>query len=202
MKKMSWLLLIIFAVFGGHVACSSSGGDNGPTGPSADELITEGWQAFENGDFQTAYDKFNGARQQDASLVEIYSGLGWSLLRLDNLAQAKTEFNVGTTKTDVPADLYAGGAFVLNALKDYRGSNLQADLAFSREQNWTFSHGTGLNADDLRVLKAQNHFLLTNFALSLSEVKKLNPSFTADVQTTAGLQMLAAEIERLRIQTH
>lgn len=202
MKKIGFLFFITLFVIGAQWSCSSDGGgDNGPTGPSVDELITEGWQAFESGDFQTANARFNAARQQDSGPVEIFTGLGWSFFRLDNLTQARNEFTAGASKTDVPADLFAGWAFVLNALKDYRGSNMQADQAFSRDANWSFSHGAGLNADDLRVLKAENHFLLTNFSASLAEVQMLNSAFSANVQTTAGRQALASEIERLKIQT-
>jgi hypothetical protein len=203
MKAKFTFSAIFIAFFIAQFSCSSPDGDGDttPTGPTLDELIAQGWQAFESGDFQTANSKFNEARQKDSGPVDIFVGLGWSLFRLDNLTQAKNEFLAGSGKTDAPADLFAGWAFVLNALKDYRNSNTQATQALGKDATWSFSHGASLNADDLHVLKAENHFLLTEFSESLAEVKILNPSFSADIQSTAGQQVLAAEIERLKLAT-
>lgn len=196
--KLASLFALLF-----YMACSSGGGNGGtePEQPTVDELIAQGWAAFEAGNYQTAQQRFTEARQIDSSPVDIFVGLGWSLFRLDQLTQASNEFRAGSDRSDAPADLFAGYAFVLNALKRYTNSNTQADAALSRDANWSFSHGTGLNADDLRVLKAQNFFLLGEFASSLNEVKNLNPSFAADVRTAEGQQALAAEIERLKMAT-
>ncbi|MFQ5632351.1 MAG: tetratricopeptide repeat protein [bacterium] len=199
-KHILPVLSIAFVIV--QFSCSSpddGGMQPGPTGPTVDELIAQGWQAFESGDFQTANSRFNEARQKDSGPVDIFTGLGWSFFRIDNLTQARNEFQAGSGKSDAPADLFAGWAFVLNALKDYRNSNAQATRALSLDAAWGFSHGSGLNTDDLHVLKAENHFLLIEFSESLAEVQSLNPSFSADIKTTTGRQELAAEIERLKL---
>ena len=97
MRKSNLFVFTLFMLIGAQFSCSSSdnGGEPTPTGPSVDELIAQGWQAFESGDFQTANSRFNEARQKDSGPVEIFTGLGWSFLRLDNLAQARNEFNAG-----------------------------------------------------------------------------------------------------------
>lgn len=202
MKKALYLYLCLSFTGLGFLACSSSdNGEEPPTAPTLDELIDQGWQAFETGDYQTAVAKFTAARDQAPNDAEIFNGLGWSLFKQDNISQAHNEFLGGTKKGNVPADIYAGFAFVLNILKDYAESSKQAELALAEEPTWSFLHLSGLNVDDLRVLLAANYFLVGDFSRSLSQVKLLNPSFSADISNTTGQSALAAEIEQLKSAT-
>jgi hypothetical protein len=134
----------------------------------------------------------------NSNKVDAYVGLGWSYMKLDQLTTASDEFNMGSQKANPPADLFGGWAFVLNALRDYGGSNAEADQVFTLDPTWTFSYGLPLSKDDLHVLKAENYFLLGNYTYSLNEVKRLNSGFNADVTTSIGRAALAAEIERLK----
>ncbi len=192
--KNNYIKYMLFVGF--IVIVMSCGG--GPTGPSYEVLITEGWSSFSQSEYQNASDSFADAKLKDPEEAEAYTGSGWSLLKLDNLTQATSEFSSGSTKTNASADLYAGWAFVLNARKNYAKSNTEAEQALTMEPSWSFSHGLSLSAADLHVLKAENFFLLGDFANSLDEVKILNPGFTADVSTQDGMAALAQEIERLQ----
>lgn len=187
---------IFMAVMGLAWACGG-----GPSGPSFGELIEQGWMAFADGDYQIAADRFSDATVKNPDDPEGFTGLGWSLLKLDNLSEADVQFNSGSTKMNVTADLFAGWAFTLNALKNYAKSNREADEALSLDSNWTFPYGLPLDAADLHLLRAENFFLLGDFANSLSAVQILNPNFSADVTTSAGRAALAQEIERLRETT-
>ena len=86
-----------------------------------------------------------------------------------------------------------------NAQKDYTRSNQRADDALALNSNWVFTYDSSLSAADLHVLKAENYFLLGEFAESLAEVQILNPNFSADVSTNAGQAALAQEIENLKV---
>lgn len=161
-------------------------------------LIEQGWSAFRQGQYQIAVERFSEARSIEPSKSEAYSGLGWSLFRLDRLSEAIVEFSSGSGKDDPSADLFAGWAFVLNAQKDYSTSNSLVVQALTADVDWRFPHDTSLDADQLHVLKAENHFLLGEFSESLAEVQLLNAAFSADVTTSQGQSSLAAEIERLK----
>ena len=178
------------------LACSS--GDNGPTGPSLEDLISEGWTAFELGDYSSAATKFTEAISKDQASTEAFLGLGWSLFKSDNLSRANNEFTAGSSKESPTADLFAGGAFVLNALKRYANSNQRSENAISQDPAWQFSHGLSLDVNDLRIVRAENYFLLGDFANSLVEVRILNPNFNVDVLTSEGQAALAQEIERIK----
>lgn len=184
-------LLILFVFW----ACSKDSTE--PQGPTYSELISQGWSAFKQGQYQNANQKFSEAKTRYGSRPEAFTGLGWGFFKLDDLMQADLEFGSGSTKNNPSLDLYAGWAFVLNAQKNYSTSNIQADQVFTQNPNWSFSYGLPLDANDLHVLKAQNYFLLGNFAESLAEVQLLNPAFTANILTDEGKAALAEEIERL-----
>lgn len=163
-----------------------------------EELIAQGWAAFEQGNYLQAKDKFSEAQSQYPLEVEVYNGLGWSYFKLDSLEQAVRQFHICYCLFEPTADIFAGWAFALNALKAYGESNVQADSALVSNPTWVFDHGLMLDSRDLVLLKAENHYLLGYFAESLLEVKILNPAFTADVTTDFGRSALAAEIERLK----
>ncbi|MDQ7054675.1 MAG: hypothetical protein Q9P14_17970 [candidate division KSB1 bacterium] len=193
MKKIQF-----FAMLALIIAFASACGKKGPTGPSFEDLIQEGWDAFAQKDYQTASQKFTDAKAMDAKKIDAYVGLGWSLFKLGQLDQASVEFAKGASESEPTADLYAGWAFTLNAMKQYSLSNVRADQALDLAPNWQFPYGLPLAARNLHVLKAENYFLIGDFQKALQEVQILNPAFTADVNTNDGLAALAQEIETLR----
>jgi len=124
-------------------------------------------------------------------------------------AASDSAFTAGAARTGtgaVLADLFAGWAFLANARKDttgntttnYSDSNAKIDQVFARDAAWAFDPLPALDVDDLRVLKAANHFALTEFDASLAQVQLLDSGFAADVGTPAGRAALAEKIEALR----
>lgn len=163
-----------------------------------EELVILAWTAFESKDFQTALARFNEAKNVNVNLTEAYSGLGWSYLQLDSLAKALNEFAICASLNDPVADLHGGWAFALNAQKEYEKSNEQVDETLKLDANWAFGHGLDLAVYHLQVLKAENYFLLGQFAESLAQVKLVNSTFETNVETDEGKAALSAEIERLK----
>lgn len=163
-----------------------------------EELIMQGWEAFEKGDYRAASGKFYEAKSLDINQAEAYTGMGWSFFKMDSLAKAIGEFSVCATQHDAAPDLHAGWAFTLNALKNYEASNEHIAEALLLDEDWVFAYGLALSSGDLYLLRAENYFLLGKFAESLVEVQRLNPAFTANLATPAGVAALASEIERLK----
>lgn len=164
-----------------------------------EELIRQGWAAFEQGQYRTARDKFEQAWEKNPLEVEVYNGLGWSYFKLDSLEQAARQFHISYCLFDTTADIAAGWAFVLNVQKLYARSNEKADQALALNPAWAFTHTLPLDVKDLRLLKAENYYLLGNFTQSLAEVKILNPAFPlTSVVSDLDRAALAEEIERLK----
>lgn len=160
--------------------------------------ITDAWSAFSQGNFTTATNLFLEAKLSDSSKTDAYQGLAWCYLKLDSLNASLEEFNNASRMGVLNADFHAGLAFVLNASKQYQLSNSNAESALALSPNWVFPYQTSINKSDLQLLAAQNFYQLGNFTNSLTYVKMLNVSFSADVGTATGRLALVNEIERLK----
>ncbi|HMB67861.1 MAG TPA: hypothetical protein VKU85_01075 [bacterium] len=178
--------------------------DPGPE-PTYDERVASGWASYEAGQFTAARSAFQAAAAVDGSRADAHVGLGWSQLRLDAPDLAHDAFDDGSAASGsdaLKADLHAGWAFAWNARQAAAGrhaeSNARVLQAEALAPGWTFAHEAGMDAADLTLLAAENHFALGEFAESLARVQVLDPAFTADVGTAAGLSALAAKIEALR----
>jgi tetratricopeptide (TPR) repeat protein len=195
MTRRGMLLLLIVSL--APIACQKDGGTGDK---SASQLVEEGWGAFAAGDYQTAYDRCNEAIGMDASLADAYNGAGWAGAKLNSLAAAVTKFNNGLARDPSNLEMKAGLAFVLNAQKNYVQSIPYAVQVIQANPTWSFSRKSSISAPDVRLLLAENYFdqSIPDYVLSLQQVQILNPLFTADVATAAGVAALAKEIERLR----
>lgn len=168
---------------------------SGSDSPSA---LEKGWDAFSAGNYAEAVTILTQAKNDNPQNAEIRAALGWALMRTDQLQSAESEFDAGAQLANPSADLFAGWAFVLNALKDHVASNQRIDEVTALNPNWIFTYDQKLTYQDLMILKAENHFLLGEFQSALAAVMTVNSSFSADVATDEGRGQLAAEIERLR----
>ena len=184
------------------------GGSHVDTGPSYNDLVSAGWTAYSAHDFPTATENFTEAAGVNDSLADAFTGLGWVGIRTGNPAAADSAFELGSGRAGIApvrADLFAGWAFASGALADptgastqnYRDSNARADSALGISPQWVMEYDSGIDKDDLHVLKAENDFLLGDYAASLAIVQTFDSSFTADTSTPEGRAALSSEIETL-----
>ncbi len=162
------------------------------------QLLEEGWLHFQSQEYDSALSKFSRARVKNPTAAAPHTGLGWTYMMMNELDKADFHFREATSQFEVDIHAYAGWAFLKNALQEFAESNLRVDQTVSLDSNWTFPYGLSLDVLDLWLLKAENFFLLGDFAASLKEVQKINPYFSVDISTTEGQIALAAEIERLQ----
>ncbi|MBX7150850.1 tetratricopeptide repeat protein [bacterium] len=195
MRSRKIFTLMAMTVALGMLSCGGGSGKG-----DYDKLITEGETLFASGDYTEALAAFEDARDADPDKAEIYSAIGWCYIQLSNITAASNAFSDGADKTNAPADLFAGWAFVLSAGKSYAAANTEIGVALALDSDWEFTYGLGLDVSDLRVLKASNHFVLGEFTQSLAEVKILDSGFNANVATPAGLASLSQKIESLKTQ--
>ncbi len=173
---------------------------NGITPPDkiVEELVNEGWEQFKSGNYQLALEKFQDVIVRDNNYAEAYNGAGWASARLTNLTNAVSHFTQCITLNSSHVAAHAGLAFVYSAQKKYESAINSANKALSLRSNWLFTYDESIGYKDLHLILAASYFALGNFSQSLAQVQKLNPSFTADINTYEGKSALAEEIERLR----
>lgn len=170
----------------------------GTEDPNYTALIDSGWDKFVAANYSGAILDFAEAKTIDESIPTAFTGLGWSYLLQKEYIKSLTEFNQGLLLSDTIPDLYAGKAFMLNARasgSDYANSISAANAALDLHSNWIFTNGLSLNHVDLIAITAQAQFALGQFSASLASVKKIEPSFSADVSTPEGRAALQAKIE-------
>ena len=195
--KVFWLLLLALPL----ALCAGCGGDddNGPPPPPTDqEVLAAGWDAFEAGDLAEADEQFRELLARGVLRAEAHNGLGWRFAYGAEPDSALVHFQAPAVAeiddADLDDEINAGLALTFDAL-DRPADTLVASAAVAAA--WVFAHDGTLTHDDLVVLRAVAQYALGDFAASLVEVQRLDPTFDADVDTPAGRAALAAKIEEL-----
>lgn len=165
---------------------------------SDSELLSAGWEEFSARDYGAARDHFSELVGRGALLADAYCGLGWSRLYLGAPAQALEDFETALNEnpaTQTRNDILAGMCFGADALGD---SQACIEFGANVAPGWQFRYRTSLSFSDITLVRAASYYALGDFAASLTEVRLLDTSFTANVNTVEGRAALAAKIESLR----
>lgn len=186
------LAVVLFVNFG----CGDDAADE------AGNLITSGWEKFEAHDYTGAAEDFANAIGADSSRAEAYVGVGWTALKLDQLAIASLSFSVALSLEETD-DAYAGKALADLNLDDKASAINDVDAVLTITGNsvnsYTFSHDTTVTQADLLWIKARAHFLLADYAGAQTAVNVLSPSNGLNPESPTYIEELAAAIEALRL---
>ncbi|MDP8228123.1 MAG: hypothetical protein P9M15_01570 [Candidatus Electryoneaceae bacterium] len=182
------------------VGCSDD--DGGTTGPelSAQELVDEGWDKFEEDDWNGALTDFRSAIDRDINLSDAYNGAGWASGKSpDGLNNAADYFDVSLQKDTTRYDALGGWAFVVYQQGEWQLSIEKAEYVLHRRPGWRFLHQSSLDFNDLRLMMTTAWCNLDNYDTAYNIViDYLNPTFETDITTPEGRRELLEEIERLR----
>lgn len=164
------LAVSILACLG--LACGSRGGVSNPPGPTAGELVAEGWTLFTQGDIAGARDRFAEAEIADPNLAAAPLGLGWSLLRLEQLGAAIDALERAEARGEDSADLHAALAIASrdDSPVDWRRCLAAADAALLRSPDYRFAYDASFDWRDLRLLAGQSAFALGDHERARTEV--------------------------------
>jgi len=97
-------VMALLLIVGG---CSRKSDDIPTYVESVDNLVNEGWAAFQEDDYNRAAFAFEEAVKRDVdpqTSIDAYRGLGWTYARLENYAQAITNFNFVISLENVETD--------------------------------------------------------------------------------------------------
>ncbi|MDH3215763.1 MAG: hypothetical protein OEN01_05655 [Candidatus Krumholzibacteria bacterium] len=183
------------------VGCGDDGtGPPPPPPPPPPSLVEQGWEAFENGDFFVAANKFQQAITDDPANAEARDGFGWSSLKLGNLQDAQTSFDEALVNGFAGADPHVGRAIVLRDISppDFTAAIDAAGAALAIDSVYQFAHDTELDWRDVRLVLAQSHFALSAYDQANAQVGLLGGNMQNPASTTFVADLLA-EIERLGV---
>lgn len=166
--------------------------DDIPTGPpiDTDGLVVQGWNQFNNGQYQDAVDSFNEASHVDAKSLEAYLGMGYAFAQLGELGRATQNFNnvLGLTQVlidegsitvdqakQLRAEAHVGHASVELADRDWDDAIAYTDSALTLETDFQHRKIATLNAFQVKLLKAEACFGKTDYATCMDILDAIAP---------------------------
>jgi len=201
--KVFWRLG--FAILVGSLSltiggCSNDGDPAKTTDLSPTEQVDLGWSHFEDGEYASALQEFEGALGRNGNLSDAWNGKGWALGKLPNrLDEAPACFAKALQIDTTRYDAIGGWAFAAYQIGNWSSAVNKSDSLLHRRPGWRFLHEVTLNEKDLQLVIAASHFNLGDYSSSYATIiDHLNPLFEADINTPAGRLELLDEIERLR----
>jgi hypothetical protein len=142
---------------------------------TSQELVDEGWSAFEAGDFSVAEAKFDTAITNDPSLAEAYNGRGWSRARKRKYPLAKADFEQALSLDVNLQEARAGLALVLHVLNEFQEAVDAVQTVLAAEPTFVFTHDSSVTARALRIVLAHSYFSLGKYDLAAQQLDILDP---------------------------
>ncbi|MFC1481221.1 tetratricopeptide repeat protein [Candidatus Neomarinimicrobiota bacterium] len=164
------------------------------------DYLGTGWQNYTELNYDAALDQFELALLADPEDADGLNGLGWTYAVLGETTPSLSNFTTGLDFRDpglVGTEILAGLTFTYLALGDYGSTVATATTALNRSANWIFQHDAAVTHHDLRLALAIGYYGLGDFEASLTWVRTLVPSYSANASTPAGRAQLAEQIETL-----
>ena len=189
-------VLFVCLLIGGLAGC---GDDDDVTGSDATDLVSEGWLEYGAGHYEDAIDKYLEALELEEESVsaEAYNGIGWSRMRLGQLSDSIDSFKKAVSRDPSNADAHAGLAGVYLADGDYEKAIASANSVLLLAPGYT-SHHDDIKAADIRVLLAECHYVVGDYAAARAQIDLLGSTGrTLDTSSPTYLADLLSVIEEL-----
>ena len=123
-------------------------------------LLSYGWDAFENGYFLQAAGYFDRYIQLDSLNAECFTGLGWSIMRIDSLDSSITSFNNALNINEEYIDALAGLVLALYKKGEDLSVTLFGEQVLLQDSVYVFEHDTSFNYEDIHLTLADSYNLL------------------------------------------
>jgi tetratricopeptide (TPR) repeat protein len=191
MSNITKYFAAIFAVFCLVIgtACDRQGKNIPTNPPTADSRLSEGWKAFETGQYTKAIDGFSAAKNRDATYADAYRGLGWSYSRVMDFTNAEINYKIFTTlvkdNPDMLNDTQAGLAAMYAAAGNYQKSIELCEDVIATNANYAFEHDGRVNAASLRALVAKCYYNQKDYLTALGTIQTyLDGTFIAGLKNS------------------
>lgn len=165
---------IISIIFAG-MSCDRQGKNIPINPPTTETRLSEGWSAFESGQYITAIDRFSAAKNRDASFADAYRGLGWSYSRVMDYTNAEINFKIFTTlvkdKPDLLNETQAGLAAMYASAGEYDKAIELCEKVIAENPDFEFEHDERVNAKSLRTLIAKCYYVQRDYLTAMETIQ-------------------------------
>jgi hypothetical protein len=179
--------------------------------PTANELTSLGWIAYESGQYEEAIAWFQDALKEQNAHLDALTGIGWCHANGPNSSfdSSLVYFDEVIRYRDDYVDALAGRGFINLALRRYSGAVRDFEKVMIEDPNFIFQHNPEINIQDIQLGLAEIYFLRNQYEKvqdqldALAPENGLNPfdpnTWTVDqVQYEQYTETLVAWIEKLR----
>lgn len=170
------LLRLTCAVFGLLLlALVQSCAEDGPSPfEVAVDLNEEGWMEYGRENYAVAKIHFVDAHSLDWTMLEARLGRAWCEAHLGDYAKAVRSFE-GLKNRPTLGDGYAGLAAASLEIPDYEEAIAAAESTLAHSPEYEFHRRPSYNYLDIRLIMAQAHFALAEYADAQAQVDILDP---------------------------
>ena len=162
--------------------------------PNVENLLESGWQLYNDGSYNDAYAKFLQASERDASIPQVYLGLGYASFQLGDLEDAVSNFQKTIAYSifdSANADLLqngsnAGLALSYLALERYDMAISFASDLIKADPVFKFAYDSTVTVEDVFLARALSSFHLNDFETAYFDV--LNVDSGADFASVASME--------------
>lgn len=173
-----WTLVLCLLIILTLQGCGGGGSDGGCTAacgcPGAapcetcsqkvDSQLTSSWSAYDKGDYNSALSLFNAGLTlcstdttvTDSQFAQLYSGMGYSNFKLNDMTNAKASFTSATQKSSSLTEAYAGLALVADAQDSYT-EMIDNVVKLESLPVLSFTHSPNIKMVDMYVIAARGY---------------------------------------------
>jgi len=193
MKKIWLIFLFLFALTACRKAYEVTGED----------YSEYGWDYYMAGDYVEARRWFMESVTDRPGYSDGWNGSGWTLGKMDSVANSLNYFRQGLYVTDTLEIEYpqilAGMTFAFHALGQWDSCLSRGYELLDRDSTWVFNRYSGLTHESIRISMASAVFNKGDFEQALAILQYLDTTFQPDLSTQLGIAQLAAKIEELNL---
>ena len=193
MKRIYITLLILIALTACRKAYEVTGED----------YSEYGWDFYIVGDYTQARRWFIESVMERPGYSDGWNGTGWTMGKLDSVANSLYYFRQGLYVTDTLESEYsqmlAGLTFSFHAVGQWDSCLTRGNELLYRDSSWVFVRYSGLTHESVRVTMSSAAFNKGDFNLSLTLIQYFDSTFQPDISTQLGIAQLTAKIEELNL---
>jgi len=163
-RRLYFIIIVLIMLL--ILNCGDTDRPRLPYSPFYENLVSEGWELYLDGNYSEALEVFREAINRDVTKADAFLGSGYCNLRLGDTTNAEAAFVLifGFDVSDqVLADAYAGMSANYYYKKDYVNSIIYAKKVLEIKPDWAFSRDNSLDYNDIKATIAKSYLNMGDY---------------------------------------